>query len=266
MVIISGLTCCASVTKLLKSLVFSHYSKDFLVEATETMEEGHKTHQRKRKRNVSKWQVNEKKSLRNSGKAYIGHKKKPYPPRELQPYQHSSTPVEGRTKIKILPNFSCTWSKATKIDEIHHKFLESGHTFMECDQDFGIIEKAEKKDSSGLCSRTLEIKNLAMTKIKKEKSKKTKGIKRKFFCYDSDQIKNDLEAIQNSMATAIAAKHFDVPRSTLRDKIAGETSEAVGKVGLDSVLGKIIENKLCQWVKNMSEMGFPVNKDGHCFS
>ncbi|CAG9762722.1 unnamed protein product [Ceutorhynchus assimilis] len=29
--------------------------------------------------------------------------------------------------------------------KIHHKFLEPGHTFMECDQDFGIIEKVKRK-------------------------------------------------------------------------------------------------------------------------
>lgn len=35
--------------------------------------------------------------------------------------------------------------KATRLHEIHHKFLEPGHTYMECDQDFGIIEKVKRK-------------------------------------------------------------------------------------------------------------------------
>lgn len=35
--------------------------------------------------------------------------------------------------------------KSTRLQEIHHKFLEPGHTFMECDRDFAIIEKAKRK-------------------------------------------------------------------------------------------------------------------------
>lgn len=33
----------------------------------------------------------------------------------------------------------------TKIETIDHKFLISGHSYMECDQDFGIIEKYKKR-------------------------------------------------------------------------------------------------------------------------
>lgn len=32
----------------------------------------------------------------------------------------------------------------SQIDIIENKFLEPGHSFLECDEDFGIIEKYEK--------------------------------------------------------------------------------------------------------------------------
>lgn len=33
---------------------------------------------------------------------------------------------------------------STHIDTVDHKFLVAGHSFMECDEDFGIIEKSKK--------------------------------------------------------------------------------------------------------------------------
>uniref|UniRef100_A0A6P7FJA5 Uncharacterized protein LOC114330825 n=1 Tax=Diabrotica virgifera virgifera TaxID=50390 RepID=A0A6P7FJA5_DIAVI len=36
--------------------------------------------------------------------------------------------------------------KATHITEIHHKFLEPGHTYMECDRNFALIEKNKKRN------------------------------------------------------------------------------------------------------------------------
>ncbi|CAH1114904.1 unnamed protein product [Psylliodes chrysocephalus] len=35
--------------------------------------------------------------------------------------------------------------QATNITEIHHKFLEPGHTYMECDRSFGLIEKKKRQ-------------------------------------------------------------------------------------------------------------------------
>ncbi|KAJ8865598.1 hypothetical protein PR048_033118 [Dryococelus australis] len=34
--------------------------------------------------------------------------------------------------------------EGTNIETVHHKFLEPGHTFNECDQDFGLIEKCKR--------------------------------------------------------------------------------------------------------------------------
>lgn len=35
--------------------------------------------------------------------------------------------------------------KSTQLEEIYHKFLEPGHTYMECDRSFGLIEKRKRK-------------------------------------------------------------------------------------------------------------------------
>lgn len=51
----------------------------------------------------------------------------------------------GQNKNKNIAKLFMFLVKSTKIQEIHHKFLEPGHTFMECDQDFGIIEKVKRK-------------------------------------------------------------------------------------------------------------------------
>ncbi|KAK5648264.1 hypothetical protein RI129_003156 [Pyrocoelia pectoralis] len=51
----------------------------------------------------------------------------------------------GQNKNKNIVKLFMFLKKATKIEEIHHKFLEPGHTFMECDHDFGIIEKVKRK-------------------------------------------------------------------------------------------------------------------------
>ncbi|CAH1106990.1 unnamed protein product [Psylliodes chrysocephalus] len=52
----------------------------------------------------------------------------------------------GQNKNKNIAKLFMYLVKATRIQEIHHKFLEPGHTFMEYDQDFGIIEKVKRKN------------------------------------------------------------------------------------------------------------------------
>ncbi|CAH1975426.1 unnamed protein product [Acanthoscelides obtectus] len=51
----------------------------------------------------------------------------------------------GQNKNKNICKLFMFAIKATHIKEIHHKFLEPGHTYMECDRDFALIEKNKKK-------------------------------------------------------------------------------------------------------------------------
>lgn len=50
----------------------------------------------------------------------------------------------GQNKNKNIVKFWMYIICNTHIEEVDHMFLETGHSIMECDQDFGVIEKAKK--------------------------------------------------------------------------------------------------------------------------
>lgn len=50
----------------------------------------------------------------------------------------------GQNKNKNILKFWMYISKFTDIEIIDHKFLEPGHTYMECDEDFALIEKHKR--------------------------------------------------------------------------------------------------------------------------
>lgn len=101
---------------------------------------------------------------------------------------------------------------------------------------------------------------------------KTKKIGKKhrfnptLFNYTSEQLKNALEAVKNGMPVLAASKTFKVPRSTLRYKVSGDRPESFGKVGPNCVLGDDVEKLLCDWMKASCAKGFPVTRDGLCYS
>lgn len=53
----------------------------------------------------------------------------------------------GQNKNKHIIKFWNYIVLYTQIETVDHKFLVSGHSFMECDQDFGLIEKTKRKTS-----------------------------------------------------------------------------------------------------------------------
>lgn len=53
----------------------------------------------------------------------------------------------GQNKSHYIAKFWHYVVRKTQIETIDQKFLVVGHSFMECDQDFGIIEKAKKKNN-----------------------------------------------------------------------------------------------------------------------
>lgn len=63
--------------------------------------------------------------------------------------------------------------------------------------------------------------------------------KRTFFTYPEADLKKALELIRNGTAIATAAKQYNIPRTTLRNKLKGRTPESSGRVGPESVLGHI---------------------------
>ena len=52
----------------------------------------------------------------------------------------------GQNKSHITVKFWLWVVNNTQIETVNHKYLMSGHSFNECDQDFGIIEKAKQKN------------------------------------------------------------------------------------------------------------------------
>lgn len=51
----------------------------------------------------------------------------------------------GQNKNKNIVKFWMYIVQYTHIECVHHRFLVSGHSFMECDQDFAVIEKAKRR-------------------------------------------------------------------------------------------------------------------------
>lgn len=52
----------------------------------------------------------------------------------------------GQNKNKHISKLFMYIVRSTHIKEIHHKFFEPGHSYMECDRSFGIIEKRRKRN------------------------------------------------------------------------------------------------------------------------
>lgn len=52
----------------------------------------------------------------------------------------------GQNKNKNICKLFMFLIKSTHLKEIHHKFLEPGHTYMECDRNFALIEKNKKRN------------------------------------------------------------------------------------------------------------------------
>lgn len=53
----------------------------------------------------------------------------------------------GQNKNKNIVKFWCFIVSNTEIQTVDHKFLVSGHSFLECDQDFALIEKFKRNSS-----------------------------------------------------------------------------------------------------------------------
>ncbi|XP_059614990.1 uncharacterized protein LOC132260703 [Phlebotomus argentipes] len=85
----------------------------------------------------------------------------------------------------------------------------------------------------------------------------------KKFGYSPEMMRVALKAIDDGMPVTTAAKHFQIPRSTLRNKITGKSPmETPGHRGYHSALGRETEDEIVRWVLSVASAGFPVTKDG----
>lgn len=59
-----------------------------------------------------------------------------------------------------------------------------------------------------------------------------------------------------------ATKRYNVPRSTLRNKLSGKSPiDNSRHVGPKAVLGASVEKNLVDWIFGVAKMGFPINKN-----
>ncbi|XP_050064281.1 uncharacterized protein LOC126553153 [Aphis gossypii] len=97
----------------------------------------------------------------------------------------------------------------------------------------------------------------------KPTTSKTKSNTPKRCIYSPSKVQQALDAIHKGMNTSTASRIFNVPRTTLRNKLEGKSPvESVGHGGVTSILGDETEALLVEWVLTCAKMGFPVDREG----
>lgn len=80
------------------------------------------------------------------------------------------------------------------------------------------------------------------------------------FNYSKQQMESALKAISRGMSVTAAARSFGVPRTTVLDKISGRTPK-VRKMGPPSILSRVEEEILVNWILLLSQKHRPVTKE-----
>lgn len=82
------------------------------------------------------------------------------------------------------------------------------------------------------------------------------------FQYSPNKMARAIEECRQGMHIRQAATRFNVPKSTLWNKLKGIVpTQSVGFSGFKSILGDDIENALEEWILKCSRMGFPITKN-----
>lgn len=84
--------------------------------------------------------------------------------------------------------------------------------------------------------------------------------KKPFFQYSQETMEASVAACRNGMPFSTAAKMYEVPRNTLKNKVLGKTPME-RKMGPSSVLSKTEENALVKCITTISSRGFSPHKD-----
>ncbi|XP_065671731.1 jerky protein homolog-like [Hydra vulgaris] len=99
-----------------------------------------------------------------------------------------------------------------------------------------------------------------MNSIRKmQGSKKKKNIRKKLL-YSEEQLHAALRALNKGEKILCVSKKFNVPESTLRDKLSGKSQPKRQNSGFKSYLGEEIENELVAWLMQCANMGFAITK------
>lgn len=77
--------------------------------------------------------------------------------------------------------------------------------------------------------------------------------------YTGETLKNAMTEIKNGSSVMAVSKKYNIPRTTLRDKISGRYSEGA-KPGPSTILTYQEEILLVKWTKKLASLGFPITK------
>lgn len=95
---------------------------------------------------------------------------------------------------------------------------------------------------------------------KKDRTK-TQKTKRKMFKYSQENLRRALIEIQeNGMKVREASRQFEIPRSTIQDRLNGKVPDIPMKTGPPPRLTVIVEKDIVQWLINIAKCGFPIRK------
>lgn len=79
--------------------------------------------------------------------------------------------------------------------------------------------------------------------------------------YGPEQMAKAISTVRSgAMSRKLAAKTFQIPRTTLIDKLAGRVPEERGHTGRKPVLTIEEENTLVRYAQLMAEIGYPLTK------
>lgn len=79
--------------------------------------------------------------------------------------------------------------------------------------------------------------------------------------YSEEAMNQAVNAVKNGTMTAFRAhKIFNVPRTTIIDKVSGR-SPIPRQIGITTILSRQEDNLLVKWILYLADSGFPVCKE-----
>lgn len=78
--------------------------------------------------------------------------------------------------------------------------------------------------------------------------------------YSADSLIKAEEAVRCGMAIKRAVREYGVPRATLQDRVHNRIKSGTQRSGPDPVLTKAEEQRLVEYIKACSKVGYPLDK------
>lgn len=94
----------------------------------------------------------------------------------------------------------------------------------------------------------------------RKKSMKCKQ-KRRFFQYSEEALQTAINEIQQgTISINKASQNFNIPKTTIIDRLKGRSMGIKRKTGPEPLLTNVVEIKLKEWILNIAKCGFPLKK------